>query len=315
MARPIKEGLDYFELDCHFGKKLRLIQAEFGWKGLAIVVFLWSEIYGEKGYYMTWDDDASLLFASDYGITGGDKNLIQEVISACIRRDIFSGELFDKYRILTSKEIQKRYLNATSRRERVEMKKEYLLLTVDNNRVNVDRNAVNVDRNAQSREEKIKEENKYSVGNINTVKEEPEETRAQYGVFPQSPIPDLDNAFLQKVMDTWNAIPHTVNLSGIIPMSPRYDHLRMCIGMVGVEGVFAAIQKIANSEYFKQRGSVQFEKYISPGMIQKVMEGTYDKNFQQPSKKETKKTGFNNFHQREYDFDELERKLREKNKL
>jgi len=58
MARPIKEGLDYFELDCHLGKKVRLIQAEFGLKGLGLVVLLWSEIYGEKGYYMSWDEES-----------------------------------------------------------------------------------------------------------------------------------------------------------------------------------------------------------------------------------------------------------------
>ena len=34
MARPIKEGLDYFELDCQLEEKVRLIQAEFGLKVL-----------------------------------------------------------------------------------------------------------------------------------------------------------------------------------------------------------------------------------------------------------------------------------------
>ena len=46
MARPVKEGLDYFELDCHMEEKVRLIQAEFGLKGFAIVVKLYQKIYG-----------------------------------------------------------------------------------------------------------------------------------------------------------------------------------------------------------------------------------------------------------------------------
>ena len=37
MARPNKAGLDYFELDCHLDEKVRLIQAEFGLKGFAVV--------------------------------------------------------------------------------------------------------------------------------------------------------------------------------------------------------------------------------------------------------------------------------------
>lgn len=166
MARPIKEGLDYFELDCHLGKKVRLIQAEFGLKGLGLVVLLWSEIYGEKGYYMSWDEESSLLFMSYRGIASGDYNTIQEIVSACIRRDIFSKELFQNYHILTSKDIQERYINAASRREKVIMKKEYLLITdgiktvsVDDNHVIVTRNSKNGDSNTQSREEKRKEEN------------------------------------------------------------------------------------------------------------------------------------------------------------
>lgn len=160
MARPYKEGLDFFLLECHFDEKVKLIQAEFGLKGLAVVVLLYQYIYREKGYYMAWDEERSLLFAADAS-AGGDINLIQEIVSACIRRNIFSEELFQKYGILTSTGIQKRYFNAIARREKVEVKKEYLLVSVgkntsyeNRNPVNVDRNPVNVDRNTQSIEEK-----------------------------------------------------------------------------------------------------------------------------------------------------------------
>ena len=164
-GRKFKEGLDYFELDCHMDEKVRLIQAEFGLKGFAVIVLLLQEIYGGRGYYMSWDDDRSLLFMSENGVTGGDKNLIQDIVAACIRRNIFSEELFHKYQILTSSGIQKRYLNAVARREKVELKKEYLLINVDINRISVDiksisanRNEENVDRNAQRKEEKRREE-------------------------------------------------------------------------------------------------------------------------------------------------------------
>lgn len=167
MPRPIKEGLDYFELDCHFDEKIRLIQAEFGLKGLAVIVLLYKEIYGGQGYYMTWDEDRLLLLLSENGVAGGDKNLIQEIVSACVRRDIFSERLFKEYHILTSSGIQKRYLNAVARRENVNLKKEYLLISVDKNKVNVyinpvsvNINSINVSRNSQRRVEKSREENK-----------------------------------------------------------------------------------------------------------------------------------------------------------
>ncbi len=145
--------------------KVRLIQAEFGLKGFAVVVLLLQEIYGGRGYYMTWDDDRALLFMSENGVAGGEKNLIEQIVAACIRRNIFSEDLFQKYQILTSSGIQKRYLNAVARREKVELKKEYLLISVDENKISVDINSISVnkndqndDRNAQRKEEKSREE-------------------------------------------------------------------------------------------------------------------------------------------------------------
>ena len=103
MARPIKEGLDYFELDCQLEEKVRLIQAEYGLKGFAIVVKLYQKIYGGFGYYCEWNEDSSLLFMSENGVSSRDeKNLINEIVAACIRRNIFSEKLFIEFGILTS---------------------------------------------------------------------------------------------------------------------------------------------------------------------------------------------------------------------
>lgn len=184
MARPQKAGLDYFELDCHMDEKIELIEAEFGLKGFAVIVKLYQSIYSGFGYYCEWTPEISVLWAYRLGCTrsvdcrnvgsvceecalpGFPNNLINEIVAASIRRNIFSGELFNKYRILTSSGIQKRYLNAVSRRERVELKKEYLLISVGKNHQNVVINSVNADRNpinehgnTQSKEEKSREEN------------------------------------------------------------------------------------------------------------------------------------------------------------
>ncbi len=184
VGRDYKVGLDYFELDCHMDDKIKLIEAEFGLKGFAIVVKLYQRIYSGFGYYCEWTPDISLLWAMQLGISsGGDfgklgstsdkdllsgfpKNLITNVVSASIRRGIFSEELFQKYSILTSSGIQRRYLRATSKRERVELKKEYLLIDVPEKRSNVvinsisgGRNSISGGRNEQSRVEKSRVKN------------------------------------------------------------------------------------------------------------------------------------------------------------
>lgn len=157
MARPLKEGLDYLTLDCNMDTKFKLVEAEYGSKGFAIVVSLWQMIVGGKGYYSEWNDEIALLFVRERRPDCG-VNLVNEVVRTCIRRGIFSKELFETYHILTSSGLQKRYLIATARRKDSGIRKEYLLLKVapkqDNETetpVNDSKNFINTDNNTQSR--------------------------------------------------------------------------------------------------------------------------------------------------------------------
>lgn len=166
MGRQNKVGLDYFELDCHMDDKVRLIQAEYGLKGFAVFVKLLQKIYGGNGYYCEWTQDLELLFASDNGLDSGSVQLLRDIVSACIRRDVFSERLFKEYGILSSTGVQKQYLKATAKREVVELKKEYLLISIPKNRENVVvksissvGNAISSVGNTQSKEEKSREEN------------------------------------------------------------------------------------------------------------------------------------------------------------
>ena len=165
-GRQNKVGLDYFELDCQMEEKVRLIQAEYGLKGFAVFVKLLQRIYGENGYYCEWTQDSELLFMSENGVDSGCLQLLREIVSACIRRNIFSERLLKEYGILTSSGVQKQYLKATVKREVVDLKKEYLLISVPENRKNVVinsissyGNSINGVINTQSRVEKSREDN------------------------------------------------------------------------------------------------------------------------------------------------------------
>lgn len=134
MGRTVKEGLDYFPLDTVMDTKIKLIKAEFGLVGFALVVMLYQRIYGEHGYYCEWTDEVALLFASENGVGG---SVVSELIAACIRRGIFSEEMYNRYSILTSKGVQERYFEATSRRVHSKLKDEYLLVSVTDFKINV----------------------------------------------------------------------------------------------------------------------------------------------------------------------------------
>lgn len=187
-GRQNKVGLDYFELDCHMDEKVRLVQAEYGLKGFAVFVKLLQEIYGGYGYYCEWTQDRELLFASENGLSNGSLQLLKDIVAACIRRNIFSERLFTEYGILTSSGVQKQYLKATVKREVVELKKEYLLISIPENTKNVvinsissGRNAISDTGNTQGRVEKSREENIKECANAHEKKFVPptvEEVRA-----------------------------------------------------------------------------------------------------------------------------------------
>lgn len=157
MARPMKDGVEYFPLDVSLDEKFELIEAEFGLTGFAVVVKLYQKIY-QHGYYCEWTNEVALLFGHRIGLGS---NAVSEIVNASIRRGIFDESMFDKYHILTSRGIQERYFEAVIRRKCVKVKKAYLLVNVtqilneDNILwVNDNINPVNASNNFQS---KVKE--------------------------------------------------------------------------------------------------------------------------------------------------------------
>lgn len=125
-----KEGLDFFPMKCATDDKIRLVTAEFGLKGKAVIVELLQEIYGLHGYYCEWNRDVAMLFSLRIGEGHVSVNLLNEIVLCCTRRGVFSQEQFRKNGILTSSEIQENFFNATKRRKCVKVKKAYLLVKV-----------------------------------------------------------------------------------------------------------------------------------------------------------------------------------------
>lgn len=160
----MKSGLDFFPLDTSLDTKFELIEAEFGLEGFAVIVKLFQMIYGQEGYYGEVNDEVVLLFSRRCGVGG---NTVSEIISAAVRRGIFDKDLYQKHRILTSEGIQRRYFEATKRREKVEVNRRYLLGNAYKNYKNVYISEKNVNiseenayTSAQSKESKESKESK-----------------------------------------------------------------------------------------------------------------------------------------------------------
>lgn len=119
-------GLDYFSLDVTLDDKVELMEAQCGLEGFAILIKLWQKIYAE-GYYIDWQEDHAILFSRKIN---AELSLVNSVINSCFDRDILDRNLFDEYKILTSKGIQKRYLLTYKQLKRsyVPMDERYLLV-------------------------------------------------------------------------------------------------------------------------------------------------------------------------------------------
>lgn len=301
MARPVKEGLDYFELDCHMEEKVRLIQAEFGLKGFAIVVKLYQKIYGGFGYYCEWNEDSLLLFMSENGVSSRDeKNLISEIVAACIRRNIFSEKLFNEFGILTSYGVQKRYLNAVSRREKVELIKEYLLISVGKNQdnvcinsINVNRNSVNVCSNSQSREEKSREDN-----NIVATPAEPKPATVSFqdGSFEIRCVDMIINSCLKTFPNS--KVPQS--LTDKQKWAVEIDRMKR-IDKRSEEDIVNALDYALTDSFWQT--NIRSAKKFREKFETLIVQSRKNRN------RGNIKNSFNNFTQNKYDFDELEKEL------
>lgn len=178
MARPIKEGLDYFPLDVDIDTddKIAMIEALHGIEGFGILIKLFMKIYKES-YFYEWDKREQLLFSKRVNV---DINTVNEVVNDCINEGIFNKYLYQAFCVLTSKGIQKRYLEAIKRRKEVVFRKELfliddvkpivgnssiavLLIDANNNKVNVNNNAINDVISTQRKEKEIIKEKEKEI--------------------------------------------------------------------------------------------------------------------------------------------------------
>ncbi len=158
--RPIKQGLSYFPLDVDIDTddKIVLIESRFGTEGFTVVIKLLMKIYKE-GYFYRWTERELLLFSQRINV---EEPIVNAIVKDCIKWELFNKKLFNKYQILTSKGIQERFFEATKRRLKINVCKEYTLIPVidyinkDNTRIY----SVNDDISTQSKVKKKEIEKK-----------------------------------------------------------------------------------------------------------------------------------------------------------
>ena len=193
MARPTKQGLDYFPLDVGFfgDKNIRILKARYRSDGIAVYIKLLCDIYKE-GYFLpveSWDDYIFVI-ADEIGAT---PDKVEQIITflhnramiRLYRKDELTG--YDLDAVITSHGIQKRYAAAMKSRRKKgvdEIKRGFWLLSEDEekeinafyksginsgfseNNPDYSENNPDLSENNPIKESKIKEEEKEIYTNV-----------------------------------------------------------------------------------------------------------------------------------------------------
>lgn len=277
-----KEGINSFLLDCRTNDNISEIEAEYGVKGFAVVVRLWQKIYSEKGYYCEWVERSPLLFLANWfgGNSGVTINLIKEIVSRCLNNGIFDAKMYENYSILTSARIQKQYFDVVKRREEILVKKEYLLISVDKikgiayeNPNSVCKNQKNVCKNDTSKVKESKVNNKNNMCKADAL------------------------ALFEHL---WKLYPIKRGKGKVS------DAQKMKLLKIGFDEMSRAMERykqyVESVDYLPyQNGST----FFTSGYVD-YLDANYVKDI-----REKQKNSFNNFPQREYDFEQLESILQE----
>lgn len=282
MARPRKEGMDYFSFDVDFfsDKKIKILKARYGADGITLYLYLLCEIY-KNGFYLKIDDDFEFIISDDLNMNC-DK--VKQVMTFLLERSLFDSKLFQSDTVLTSAGIQKRYqlmIKSRATKNPVTVERYWLLSKEETETFIKVKSFLNNSENKKSYSEK-----NHSISENNATKESKEkeskvneniETAAQPEQFANQ---DLENAFqLFITCRKQNGQKLTVD---------QINLLRQELSSLGSND--------------KERTAIANKATVSG------WKSFY--TLKKPIKRQEKSQNkFNNFEQRDYDFGDLEKQI------
>lgn len=307
MARPRKQGIEYFSLDVVMDDKFDVIEAQHGIVGFGVLIKMYQKIYSE-GYYYEWTEREQLLFSSKIKV---DKDIVMDIINDALKWGIFDLDVYEAHEVLTSKGIQSRYVAVTYKRAAVEMEKGHLLIDVSD-RSNITLTGVSdiqnpdttIDTDIPSTQSKVKVKESKVKKEINVpadAEDCPLEPKYRYledsteykaAVYLRQQILDFNPkckvpADTVKALQSW---ADTIRLTLEVDKRTK-DDLRKVIKYI-----------------FQGQGEFWRPNVQSPTGLRRNWDTIYGQMIQdnKPGKKKgAKRTAFNSAHDRDWNFEEL----------
>ena len=272
-GRPTKQGIDYFPMDVGFftDVKIRKISRACGSQSTSILICLLCNIYKDEGYYILWDEDLPFVIADTVGVSEG---AVKEVLIKSLQVGFFDQELYEKYKILTSSGIQKRFLLATYQRKETTIIPEYLI-NCANNSINCTNNSINHSDNEQSKS-KVK---------VNTKKRKEKENNKETSPNGEEKKDELSLSHSQKIdwvglMNWYNSLFRD-KLPAIKSMTEtRKKAVKARIAQYGKESIRTVFNLVLQSSFLlggnDHNWKCDFDWIFKQANYTRILEGIYN---------------------------------------
>ena len=301
-----REGIRYFSFDTdffHTDNKIKLIKSEYGSKGVVILIHTLCAIYSDKGYYKRWTEDDCLLASEDLGC-GCSPALIGEVINRCIKRGIFNETVFNASGVLTSHGIQIRFLRAAAKRDKIGILKQYALFDVEELPKGMRKKIVFFSEDGDICDKKSAVSDRKVAGN--PIKKEIKERKDINNVHPDGMHgTDASAEQIEEFFESvWKLYPIKRGKGQVSASKKKvlyrigFDQVKQC-----VDRYLQDMRTIGRDQEYWLNGSTFFNSGYADYL---------DKNYEpdrRAASSQAQKNKFNNFDQRNYDYDQLERML------
>ncbi|MBU5449196.1 Lin1244/Lin1753 domain-containing protein [Acetivibrio sp. MSJd-27] len=292
----MKQGIDYFPfyLDLIEDRKFRKLRSKYGAVSVLVYLSLLTMIFGDKGYYLNYNEQTRSDVVWEVlnhlrGKNEPEEEEITGIIEGLARDGLFDWTLF-RAGVLTSCRIQKVFYRITCARKNLKMDFSLWLLDEAEMRAISGRSAVlenflkQEDRSISSQNRSILEQRKGKERKEKERKAEREAcaSRTRQKTFGKYGHVLLDSAELEKLNGQYGEeMVHKAAglLDEYMEMTgKRYQNCALAIKRWGIEAV-------------KERGG--------------------GKNKNEKNGKNEKKSGFHNFSEQAFDYDAIQRAMRE----
>ncbi len=268
-------GIEYFPVPVTFPLSFKVLEVKYGCEIYFVYVKLLQSIFGDEGFYVKCDEDFYTIISSEVKLSC---DRFKEIVLAFVERGIFDEDMFNKYSILTSEEIQKEYLNAVKRRSSVVMEEKFCLTYAIEFLKDKQKNA-----NIEQKEQNQITQNKGETEKMYTISDKVKESKVKQRIEKQSNVDE-------------SKMGESKNAQGNASSSTDSDVTEYTIEPIDIErfasltgkatsdinikdipknvNIYALIDKIFASKFLKNNAFFTLGQCIK--RYDKIMSGAYD---------------------------------------